>query len=98
MPKLRVAEIVRKYEQELLNDWVREQMNVVSQQRVRLTEDELRAQCKEFLGLFLSALQFEKVFTPESSDWAPIRDFLGNLSASRGKQGFSPSETAMFVF
>ena len=30
--------------------------------------------------------------------WEPVRDFLSGLSRSRAEAGFSPSETAMFVF
>src|ERR1041384_2391930 len=30
--------------------------------------------------------------------WTATRDFLAGVSRSRGRQGFSPSETAMFVF
>src|SRR5262249_13989905 len=33
-----------------------------------------------------------------ASEWGAARDFLGELSRSRGQQGFSPSETASFVF
>ena len=30
--------------------------------------------------------------------WQEVRDFLGSVSESRARQGFSPSETATFVF
>jgi rsbT co-antagonist protein RsbR len=34
----------------------------------------------------------------KSPVWAPVLELLGDLSRARGRQGFSPSETAMFVF
>src|SRR5262249_2939978 len=33
-----------------------------------------------------------------NSDWGKVRDFLSSLSRSRAEQGFTPSETATFVF
>jgi len=38
------------------------------------------------------------VFDPQSARWAGVRDLIADLSRSRGHQGFSPSETAGFVF
>src|SRR5581483_6958842 len=35
---------------------------------------------------------------PTSPTWAPVRDFLGDFSQSSGKSGFTPSQTASFVF
>ena len=34
----------------------------------------------------------------EATAWEPVRDYLSNLSRSRAEAGFSPSETATFVF
>jgi rsbT co-antagonist protein RsbR len=39
--------------------------------------------------------QFDDITTPE---WAPVRDLLEDLSRVRVADGFSPSETAAFVF
>src|SRR5215813_5300374 len=95
--KSRIPDIVKKYEQELLNDWVNEQLNSLTRQKTLIRDEELKAQCKSFLNLFMSALQSDDrdINTPE---WGPARDMLGDLSRSRGRQGFSPSETATFVF
>ena len=35
---------------------------------------------------------------PAAPEWAAVRDMLGGVSRSRGLQGFSPAETAAFVF
>jgi rsbT co-antagonist protein RsbR len=34
----------------------------------------------------------------DDAPWNQVREFLGNVSRTRAEQGFSPSETAMFVF
>ena len=33
-----------------------------------------------------------------AAEWTELREFLANLSANRAQQGFSPSQTAMFIF
>jgi rsbT co-antagonist protein RsbR len=63
-----------------------------------ISEGELRAQAGEFLNLFRRALKRGDLENVESGEWAPAREMLGNLSRSRGSQGFTPSETASFVF
>jgi rsbT co-antagonist protein RsbR len=49
------------------------------------------------LALFTDASQQDhgNIETPV---WKPVKDLLGEISRSRATQGFSPSETAMFVF
>ena len=37
-------------------------------------------------------------FDAQGPIWGPVRDYLGRISESRARQGFSPSETATFVF
>jgi rsbT co-antagonist protein RsbR len=34
----------------------------------------------------------------DGAEWDSVRDFLNNVSRSRAKQGYTPSETAVFVF
>ncbi len=34
----------------------------------------------------------------DAAAWQPVREFLASISTSRARQGFSPSETATFVF
>ena len=35
---------------------------------------------------------------PDQAEWSGVRDLLGDLSRARARQGYSPSETATFVF
>ena len=62
-----------------------------------LKESELREQSREFLKNFIDAAQAgtEDVNAPS---WKPAKEVLSSISRSRATQGFSPSETAMFVF
>jgi rsbT co-antagonist protein RsbR len=53
---------------------------------------------RELLDLLQRALAGDGSRDIEGPRWEPVRDFLSGLSRSRGQAGFSPTETAMFVF
>ncbi len=96
--KNRISDIVKKFEQDILSDWVQEQVKSTARQKLMMKEDELRQQCREFLSLLSQALQGDQTLDTSSQQWSGVRDFLGNISRSRSTHGFSPTETAMFVF
>lgn len=92
----RLPELLRQHEAELLASWLQEQN--AFRQGGRLEDQELRTQCSEFLEHLRKAAQGNRLAEIDGPEWAEIRDLLGDLSRSRGQQGFSPSETATFVF
>jgi rsbT co-antagonist protein RsbR len=94
----RIPELLKKYEAELLADWVKEQATAVGQRAGRIKETELREQSATFLRALQQAAQSSNVTDIQSDAWATARDLLSDISRSRGLQGFSPSETATFVF
>jgi rsbT co-antagonist protein RsbR len=96
--KTTIAEILARHEPEILNDWIKDQTGVGNQSAGRIKEAELRGQCKEFLNLLQRATAHGNFEDIQSPTWSGVRDLLANLSRSRGVQGFSPSETATFVF
>jgi rsbT co-antagonist protein RsbR len=59
---------------------------------------ELRQQSAEFLALARAAAAQGRLDNPSGPEWEPVRDLLDRLSRSRAVQGFSPMETATFVF
>jgi rsbT co-antagonist protein RsbR len=90
-----IPAIIEKHESALLGEWIPEQLATASRAG-RLRESELREQCAEFLRLLRdAALSGEGI---EGPAWEPLRDLLDWISRSRGAQGFTPSETATFVF
>jgi rsbT co-antagonist protein RsbR len=94
----RIAEILEKYEAELLADWMKEQMAAITLRPDLISESDLRQQSAEFLSLFRDAAQSGNLTDIEAPEWAKAREMLGGVSRSRAVQGFSPSETAMFIF
>ena len=94
----RIATLIKKYESDLFEGWVKEQLAAVGLRPDLMNEPELRNQSKEFLSLFTRAVQSENLEDIMASEWTEVREFLGSVAKSRAEQGFSPSETATFIF
>ena len=94
----RVAEMIARHEQPILEDWLREQLAALSARQDLISELDLRRQSTEFLAIFGLACRAGSLTDITTPEWKPVLDFLGNISRSRAIQGFSPSETATFVF
>ncbi|HEY9619588.1 MAG TPA: STAS domain-containing protein [Crinalium sp.] len=92
-----IPKILEKYEPELLADWMKELMTS-SNRRSLTKETELREECREFLGLFRSAVQSGNLTDVHTTEWKTVRELLTSISRGRSHKGFTPSETAMFVF
>jgi rsbT co-antagonist protein RsbR len=93
----RIPQILKQNEGPLLAEWLQEQKANLRQSS-QISDAELRAQCAEFLGHFQRSAQGSALQEVESPQWQEVRDMLAEVSRSRGLQGFSPSETASFVF
>ena len=93
-----LPQIIRKYEEEILAEWVRLQQQSVTRRADLISDGELREQSRAFLDEMRQAVQVEGFTNINNSSWHAMRDLLGNISATRAQQGFSPSETATFVF
>jgi rsbT co-antagonist protein RsbR len=94
----RLPEIIKRREQDLLERWIKEQLSAVTTRRDLVSESQLREQSREFLGLVAHAAGQSSLTSLDSAAWQAVRDMLGDLSRARAAQGFSPSETATFVF
>jgi rsbT co-antagonist protein RsbR len=96
--KSRIPEIFKKYENELLSEWIRELQASIGEAASRIKDSELREQCQRFLRLLQEASQGGNLSDVNKSEYQRVREFLDEVSRSRSLQGFSPSQTAMFVF
>ncbi|HET9156113.1 MAG TPA: RsbRD N-terminal domain-containing protein, partial [Myxococcaceae bacterium] len=92
----RLHDVLSRHEADLLREWLREQVKGLRPELIR--EDDLRKQSTDFLRLFLEALRSGEESDINGSRWGDVRAFLEKLSASRAVQGFTPSQTATFVF
>ncbi len=92
-----IIKLVTGKEQEILPEWVHLLKKAGILETGRLNASELTVECRDFLGLFRDAAAGGGVDVA-SPAYTQVRDFLGSLSRSRAVQGFSPRETAIFVF
>ncbi len=92
---MRLATILERHEKDVLNEWVDQQLAAVTRRRDLVNDQELREDSRRFLAIFRQAAQNE---SGADADWGEARAFLEDLSRTRARQGFSPSETATFVF
>lgn len=92
----RLIDILARHEKAVLDEWLRLQSEALSRRRDLLSDEDLARDSTSFLSAFRAALgRSTDVRGPE---WSDVRDQLGELSARRARLGFSPGETASFVF
>jgi rsbT co-antagonist protein RsbR len=92
-----VAELVGSNEQTILPEWVDLQKKAGSLQTGRITESELLSQSRNFLHLLRDGLA-KGGNDASNPAYDPARQMLAEVSRSRALQGFSPGETATFIF
>ena len=97
--KSRISEMIAKRESDLLADWIREQMEAKTSRSDLMKESELREQSRKFLSPVARAASHKPSLNDVSSPALDdVREFLSGISRSRAQQGFSSSETAIFIF
>jgi rsbT co-antagonist protein RsbR len=93
-----VGAIVAARFEEVLQRWLQQQLSDVTFRPELINEAQLREQSRTFLSLLRSAVDDGALLDTNAPQWGDVRQFLAELSRSRARQGFSPSETATFVF
>jgi rsbT co-antagonist protein RsbR len=79
----------------ILEEWLRE-MSASTRRGDLIRDSELRSQCSQFLDALAKAAQTGA--NTQAAGFGPLRDMLSEISRTRAQQGFTPRETAMFVF
>ncbi len=93
-----VASLLHEQRDELLEGWLRTQLAVLSGRPGKVDPAVLRRYAADFLQGFGSALSADPGGDTRRPEWRDLRDLLGEFSRDRARQGFSPTETATFVF
>lgn len=92
-----IAELIAIHSAELREAWLKELATDVKRAGL-LDPDELNAQCTEFLNRLQQALQEGAGDDVAAPEWGVVREYLTDISQRRANQGFSPADTATFVF
>ena len=94
-PQRSLSAVIQKNAQDVLAEWTREQ-SARQSRRDKVHEAETSKVSQEFLTAVTQAAG-EGSNDVRSATWAKVREMLTELSASRAAQGYSPTETALFV-
>ncbi|OIP87534.1 MAG: anti-anti-sigma factor [Syntrophaceae bacterium CG2_30_49_12] len=95
---LNISELLAKKEKEILDAWTKAQADITAFKKGLITEKQLREESARFLGILVRAVaggNLEDITAPEYDE---VNKFLANFSVSRASIGFSPSETATYIF
>lgn len=90
-----LASIIEQHRDSILTQWLRE-MSGATRRSDLMKESELKAQCSQFLELLVRATRIGG--NAQTAVDEALLEMLTEISRTRAQQGFTPRETAMFVF
>jgi rsbT co-antagonist protein RsbR len=93
-----LRKIVSQDSDTLLADWLASLKIAGGASTIRISEAELRTQCRDFLAVLQGALSSADPTNVSSASYLPVKEMLTDVSRSRAIQGFTPRETATFIF
>ncbi|HEY4163298.1 MAG TPA: STAS domain-containing protein [Dongiaceae bacterium] len=96
MPKVDIGRSISSQQAEILKEWFDHLKDAGALASGRMKEAELDNQCREFLKLMMAHLSGSGAEAEKSK--ATLRQNIGEISRSRAIQGFTPTETATFIF
>lgn len=93
-----IAKLLQKKHKKILENWMTSQLSNISLREDLMSNDELREQSAELLDTLLKVLTEKNLSNVESSEFEPVHELLAGISLSRAKQGFTPTETGVYIF
>ena len=93
--KSTLPSLISRHEKEILDDWVKLQVSSDSYRSDLVSERDVRNESQRFLEATRTAMAVGVDI--RAAEWTPVKELLTELSQSRARQGFSPTETATFV-
>jgi rsbT co-antagonist protein RsbR len=93
-----ISGLIERRGDRLLDEWLRLQRGMPGFRGGPISESELSEQSHRFLAAFRRGIGSADPDDISGPGWAEARDVLDELSATRATLGFTPSQTATFVF
>jgi rsbT co-antagonist protein RsbR len=93
---IELAEIILKNEDKIRADWIKDIAASVQRSDL-ISKTELDEQCRSLLSAVVAGVQTSGPTDLSATGWNTARELLQEISASRARQGFSPSDVATFV-
>ncbi|MGV3663677.1 MAG: STAS domain-containing protein [Prosthecobacter sp.] len=98
MSTSRLPEVIKSAKSQLLAEWIRQQLASTGMRRDLIKDGELQAQANDFLNHFHTGAESGEYSNIKAAAWVPTLEMLNQLVRQRERMGFSPSETALFIF
>ncbi|HEY4087742.1 MAG TPA: RsbRD N-terminal domain-containing protein, partial [Bryobacteraceae bacterium] len=97
MAKSKLSELLEKRDAEITSQWLESQ--TVGGRKVSAAEQgETTRQSREFIQALKKAVENGVTGDINGPEWEAVKEILTGISSSRARAGYSPSETASFVF
>jgi rsbT co-antagonist protein RsbR len=93
-----IPAVIDKNHRQLLDDWLAYQKREGALRSGQIKETELTDQSRRFLSELGKGAAAGRLDDIAGLEWSGTREILDELARSRAAQGFTPSETASFVF
>jgi rsbT co-antagonist protein RsbR len=90
-------EIIDRNEAGIVQRWIDRQLAASTFRSDRISKTEVAENSRRFLNLLRQSLSSGNSDV-QSPAWANVRQMLDDISVTRAEQGFSPTDTAAFVF
>ncbi len=92
----KLPEIIQNHEEGIRSEWLKAMSTTVRRSDL-MTDSEIQSQTRELLAAIVAGVKSRDITDLDAQAWTQTREVLQSISASRARQGFTPSETTMFV-
>lgn len=92
-----LAGVINKHRNELLSGWLENMLSRMVR-RDAAAEAETRQQSSRFLPMLEKSIEKDDALDIRTEAWGDTRHLLTDITQARARQGFSPIETANFIF
>src|SRR5215471_4336058 len=91
-----LGEVISRNEERIRADWMNHMTKSVQRADI-MSKVELDEQTRMLLSAIVKGASSDKLDDISGPAWSNARELLQDISSSRARQGFTPSETATFV-
>lgn len=92
----KLPDLIQKHESEILAEWLKTMAGSVRRMDL-MDQKELDQQAKDLLSGLAEGVRSGDITNMDGNAWSRVREQMRTISASRARQGFSPTETSTFV-
>lgn len=96
--KTDIVKLLQKKKKQIQEYWINAQLADAGLREDLISNEDLREQSDELLNTLLNVLTEKNLSDSQSSDFEPVLEILSGISISRARQGFTPTETGLYVF